>query len=234
LTHRTPLSSPALAVAHTRRRPIGRALKAWAKMGLRHFPWREERTPYSVLLAEMLLRRTTSKAAASVFQDFLRMFPDTEALAKGDRGTLRSLLRKIGLQEQRTRALTEMAQYLLANHFGQIPSSRNELERVPHIGSYTAAAVRSFGFGIPDAVVDSNVMRIIRRLFAKSIRRRKLPTRDYERLAQELLPKHHQIHNFSLLDLGALVCRYDYPRCPGCPLRNFCDTGRPRSPSRRS
>jgi A/G-specific adenine glycosylase len=178
-----------------------------------------------VLLSEILLRRTTSTAAASVYCEFLTAFPSVDALAHADASALQQLLKRIGLQIQRTQALTDMARYIVERFDGTIPRSREELEKIPHVGNYTAAALRSFGFGIRDAVVDSNVMRILRRLFANGIGKKKLSLSAYEELAMILLPREHQTHNFAMLDLGALVCRYDRPRCQICPLMRVCDTG---------
>jgi A/G-specific adenine glycosylase len=135
------------------------------------------------------------------------------------------MLKRIGLHIQRTQALTDIGCYIVERFDGNIPQSREELEEIPHVGKYTAAALRSFGFGIRDAVVDSNVMRILRRLFAKGIGKKKLSLSAYEELAMLLLPKEHQTHNLAMLDLGALVCRYDRPRCQICPLMQVCDTG---------
>ena len=216
---------PALTAARVRGPAISRKLHAWAKRNTRSFPWRAARSPYSVLLSEVLLRRTTSTAAASVYSDFLTTFPSVYALARADTLTLQLMLKRIGLQIQRAQALTEMAQYIVEHFDGTIPEFREDLENIPNVGNYTAAAVRSFGFGVRDAVVDSNVMRILRRLFAKSIGRKKLSFTAYEELALVLLPQEHQTHNFAVLDLGALVCRYDYPRCRACPLNRLCDTG---------
>jgi len=209
-------------------------LGEWSKTNLRYFPWREGKSPYSILLTEILLKRTTSKAAASVYHDFLETYPNMVALAEADKATLQSMLKRIGLQIQRTRAIIEMAGYVVKNFGGEIPSSKEDLERIPHVGSYTAAAVRSFGYGIRDAVVDSNVMRIIRRLFAKAIGKRKVSLSEFQQLAEMLLPEKHQNHNFAMVDLGALVCRYDYPRCWFCPLKKACDTGSKTQGSNRS
>jgi A/G-specific adenine glycosylase len=181
-------------------------------------------SPYSILVAEVLLKRTTSTAASYVYEDFIRTFPSISVLAKADKQILRSMLKKIGLQSQRTRALTEIAECIAKSYHGDVPSSRKDLESVPHVGPYTAASIRSFGFGIRDAVVDSNVMRVIRRLFAKSFCNRNITLFDYQELATMLLPQEHQTHNFAMLDLGALVCRYDFPRCQTCPLEEICDT----------
>jgi A/G-specific adenine glycosylase len=182
-------------------------------------------SPYAVLLSEVLLKRTTSTAAASLYCEFLAAFPNMNALAQADASTLEQMLKRIGLQIQRTNALKDIARYVSEHFDGTIPQSREELEKIPHVGHYTAAALRSFGFGIPDAVVDSNVMRILQRLFAKGIGRRKLSFSAYSELAMILLPQEHQTHNFAMLDLGALVCRYDRPRCRICPLTRVCDTG---------
>lgn len=220
------LSPAVLKAARARGPALGKKLRVWARRNPRSFPWRTDKTPYTVLLSEVLLKRTTSTAAASVYRDFLTAFPNVRALSEADESTLQRMLTRIGLQYQRTKALVEMARHIVQHFEGTIPSSSEDLREIPHVGNYTAAAVRSFGFGLPDAVVDSNVMRILRRLFAKHMRRRNLSFSDCETLAAILLPRDHQTHNFAMVDLGALICRYDHPRCRICPLSRLCDTGK--------
>jgi len=133
--------------------------------GLRHFPWREPgRNPYEVLIAELLLKRTTSTAAARLYKKFLSkkflsQYPNIKKLARAHTRSLSGLFKNIGLQEQRARAAKALAKYLISERGGRVPSGLEELQRIPGVGDYTARALLSVAFGIPTAVVDSNVER---------------------------------------------------------------------------
>jgi len=204
-----------------------RALLDWTGRNLREFEWRKAgRTPYSVLVSEILLKRTTGKAVSRVYEEFLSKYPDVEALSAARRKELRSILSRIGLQEQRSRGIQDAAHYLLAQCDGHIADSYDELMKIPHVGRYTANAILSFGFGKSRPVVDSNVIRIFRRTFASKIEGHPQESLFWE-IASELVPaRRHERFNWGLLDIGATVCTFRRPRCQSCPLGDLCDTGR--------
>ena len=217
-------SNELLREVRSRKRIFQRKMIKWARENLRDFPWRDEnRTPYSVLVAEVLLKRTTSTAVLRVYNEFLEAYPNIRQLANADRIGLERLLLSIGYYKLRAIGLIEMADYVVKNYGGEIPASKESLLKVPHIGSYTAGAILSFGYGIPSEIVDSNVERIIRRFFHSKLPD-KASLRIIQKIAKELLPsEHHEVYNWALLDLGALVCRYDKPRHEQCPLESICD-----------
>lgn len=191
---------------------------------MRSYPWREAgRTAYQVMVAELLLKRTTATAASRVYVVFLGKYRTLESLASASEERLRGDLQPIGLSSQRAKAITGLVTYLLQRAGGAIPRCLDELLQVPGLGEYSARAILSFGHGMPTAVVDSNVERVIRRVFGSA-----LPIRPSHHLIQEvadylLPPPSHRAFNFALLDLGALVCRYSRPICEECPLASCCD-----------
>ena len=195
----------------------------WALSHLRDYPWREPgRTSYEVLVAEVLLKRTTATAAARVYDAFIHRFPSIQAINNASEEQLASALSKVGLQRQRAKAIKALARYLTEEQGDNIPSDLDHLLGIPGLGEYSARAVLSFGFGIPVAVVDTNVERILVRVFQKVLPPRP-PGRLLQELASSLLPSEsHRKHNLGLLDLGALMCRY-IPLCPECPLAPICD-----------
>ena len=104
-----------------------------------------------------------------------------------------------------------------------MPGNLEDLRKVPGLGGYGARAILSFGFGKPCAVVDSNVQRILSRVYHPELTN-KTPLDTYQRLADELLPKKkHRQFNWGVLDLGALVCRPVNPKCDECPLSQVCN-----------
>jgi A/G-specific adenine glycosylase len=203
---------------------VSDAVLEWADSAARSYPWRNPgRSSYEVLIAEVLLRRTTASAVARMYQEFLSWFPCLEALHGASEAKLRNVLSPLGLQRLRSRGLKAMAGYLIEKESGQVPGDIHRLLKIPHVGPYTAAAVLSFAFQRPIAIVDSNVERVLRRLFNLT-----LPARstggDLRAIAAALLPRaKYREFNLGLLDLGALVCRYGRPRCGGCPLGAMCE-----------
>jgi A/G-specific adenine glycosylase len=217
------MSPDIVKVAVAKKPEFQRAVIGWAISNIRDFPWRKGRTPYRVLIAEVLLRRTTASAVRRVYENFLKSYPTTKDLANANKKELEASLSSLGYHKQRAKILKNIAAFIIREYHGKIPSSAENLLSIPHVGPYIAGAVLSFGYGVPAAIVDSNVDRILRRVFFSSISD-KAPPRTIQDLANELVPKHkHQLYNFGLLDLGSLVCRYGMPRCQACPLRAVCD-----------
>ena len=195
----------------------------WAGQNFSEFPWRTNRSPYEILVAEFLLKRTTATAVNRVYDDFLNRFPSLQEIASASEEELVQYLSGVGLQRQRARSLNRLATWLLTSHDGDVPSDLESLLEVPGLGDYSAAAILSFGFGTPIAVLDANVERIITRVFGNW-----LPTRSSKALLNEvaqrlLAPDNHREYNYGLLDLGRSVCRYAAPKCGVCPLNSICD-----------
>ena len=198
-----------------------RVLK-WADKNFSDFPWRQSRSPYEILVAEVLLKRTTATAAARIYEDFLCRFPSLQDIASASDEELVQALSGVGLQHQRARSIKHLAGWLLSRHGGGIPSDLEGLLEVPGLGDYSAAAILSFGYGTPAAVLDANVERILLRVFGNT-----LPPRPswilLRQVAQGLLPRDgHTEYNYGLLDLGRLICRYADPRCGECPVASIC------------
>lgn len=196
----------------------------WGCCHLRDYPWRERnRTAYEVLIAEVLLKRTTATAVSRIYDAFVNQFPSIQTLNGASEEQLASVLSKVGLQRQRAKSIKALARHLTEEQGGNIPSDLDHLLHIPGLGEYSARAVLSFGYGIPVAVVDANVERILGRVFQNVLPQR-LPGRLFQELASSLLPSEsHRKHNLGLLDLGALICRYIDPLCPECPLTSICD-----------
>ncbi len=216
-----------LPVLEKRSRNLQWNLITWERTNGRKFPWRDpHRTPYQVLVSEVLLKRTTSTAAARTYNKFVKKYPRLRDFLSARSDEVEDLVRGIGLQTQRREAFQEIARTIKSRFGGILRPDFLELSSIKHVGSYTAAAIMSFGFGIPAPLVDSNVARIYSRMFVRTIGKEKPDERLMHEVASGLLPfKSHSEYNYGLLDLGATVCRYDYPRCTICPVAKLCDTG---------
>jgi A/G-specific adenine glycosylase len=226
-TSQTHLEPTLLRALSRKRRSFRKAVLHFAKSHTRDYPWRlSSRTPFDVLIAETLLKRTTAAAAARVYPDFLRRFPTPSHLARTSLRELSSALAPIGLQSQRARCLKHLSGYLIDKEGGDVPSSLNELLTIPGVGAYSARAILSFAYNIPAAVVDSNVERILCRVFRDSLPP-KASLHVLQAIADRLLPQnYHARFNFAVLDLGSLLCRPKNPTCSSCPLNLICDHSR--------
>lgn len=188
----------------------------------RDLPWRKDRTPYRVFLAEMLLVRTRADSVARIFERIFFRYPSVDALANADEEELKSLLSPLGLIK-RVPLLIRAARFIRENHDGQIPSKVDDLLTVPGIGPYTAAAVAAFAYGEPAVPADVNVLRFVSRLTGIEM---KHPTKGSPELA-ELLPLLSEsvvgLSAENLLDFTRLICRPRNPRCLTCPIKDLCD-----------
>ena len=212
---------------------VQQAVLGWATNHLRDYPWRKKLdNPYAIIVAELLLKRTTAKAASRIYEEFLGEFPSVEKLASATEKEMVQAFSGVGLQWQRARATKKLADYLMEEEDGHIPCDLERLLAVPGLGEYSARAVLSFGCDKPVAVVDVNVERVYSRVFQKTLPEK--PTRNFlQSFAEQLLPAdQHREYNFGLLDLGGLICRYVDPLCGQCPLNGVCDYYSSRGPKR--
>jgi A/G-specific adenine glycosylase len=220
---RIVLLQPLMSDVARKKGDIQKKIIEWGVQNYREFPWRENRTPFSVLVAESLLRRTTATAVKRVFEEFLSMYPSIMELSKASPFELETSLARIGYHRQRAKMLIETSRHLMTEFRGKVPKTREDLLGIPHIGEYTANAVLSFGYGIAAAIVDSNIKRILERIFLNHFRMRP----NYvliQKVADAILPiGDHQTFNYALLDFGSAICKYGIPKCRLCPLNGLCD-----------
>lgn len=194
----------------------------WFRCHGRALPWRARPSPYGILLAEVLLRQTRAEMVARVWPSLVEQFSDPVALANAELSTVRSLVARLGLGNQRAQALLDIARAIVTIHGGQIPATLGELSALPHVGMYISHAVLCFGYGRRVPIVDTNVMRVLARIFGlqppKDIRRAK----EVWALATALLPANHVEHNYGLLDFAASICKSRGPLCSECALSKVC------------
>ena len=199
------------------------ALRRWGPEHFRPFPWRQTEAPYPILLAEILLHRTQVKQMVAGYEQLLAAYPDIPALAAADRETLHTLLFSLGLR-WRIDLLLTMAQEIAARFDGRIPAEKAALLSLPGVSEYIAAAVRCFAWNQPEALLDTNTVRITGRLLGWPV---KDPSRRNARFRQALQtlvdPAAPRAFNYALLDLAHLVChKRQPPLCGECPLEPWC------------
>ena len=203
-----------------------RCLLRWGTPPRRSFHWRtERRSPFAVLLTEMLLSRTRAEIVDGIARELLDRYPTPADLAEARREDVEEIIRPLGLFRKRSRLLLSCARQLIERHGGEVPTTTQGLESLPYAGRYVCEAVRCFAFGERVAVVDANVERVYRRVF--SLPPRPLHLKDADELwafATRLLPR-RRVPEFTwaLLDLGGTVCTARAPACERCPVRHLCD-----------
>jgi A/G-specific adenine glycosylase len=200
----------------------GRLLSWFAREG-RSFPWRDPgRTPYEVVVAEILLQRTTAAGVARTYTGFVERYSSWGTLAHAPLDGLENALRPLGLWRQKALAFQRLAQSIEANG-SIVPRTRKELELLRGIGPYTASAVLAIVYGRAEALLDVNMARVLGRFLGPSERAEAKPTRMLHALALRLVRSKRGLEvNWAALDFGALVCRARHPLCPACPLRTRC------------
>jgi A/G-specific adenine glycosylase len=203
-------------------------LLAWFQREGRDFPWRKTTDPYALLLAEKLLQQTRARdAVVEAYKILLAEYPSPESLAVAHLPELEEVIRPLGLV-YRAGELKSMATELVERHDGNVPSNLSELMELTGIGSYGARAVLSFGYGVDIPVVDTNVARILYRVFGIPGPMPSNPARKRNllELADSLIPSGQaREFNLALLDLGSSICTASSPECARCPILTLCEYG---------
>ncbi len=203
---------------------------SYARKNFRSFPWRRKGVKeFHLLVAEVLLAQTKAEDVARVWPLLIKKYKTPYDLAKAKRSVLKALVRPLGLQNQRARALQTVARVLTQRYKGRVPQEVAQLLSLPHVGLYTAAAVASFSFGERVPIVDTNVLRVLGRITGMKANQDLRRSMNVWSLAWSALPiKEVQLHNYGILDFAAQVCTRD-PHCSQCPLRRKCSFARARN-----
>jgi len=201
---------------------VRRALLGWFAASARKLPWRTRRTPWRVWVSEVMLQQTRVEAVVEPYRRFVAAFPSLAALARADEADVLARWSGLGYY-RRARLLHAGARYVLAHHRGRIPRTRAELEDVPGIGSYTAAALLSIAFGEREPALDANVTRVVARLGGIADAKSPAGRRAILQLATALVDCGRSGDvNEALMDLGSAVCTARQARCRACPLARWC------------
>jgi A/G-specific adenine glycosylase len=211
-----------------------RRLLSWYARHGRDLPWRRTREPYRILVSEIMLQQTQVARVVPKYREFLRRYPTLRRLAAADLDEVRRVWHPLGYNIRPDR-LHAIARETLARYGGRLPDDGEQLRRLPGVGRYTAGAMLSFAFGRDSALIDTNVRRVLGRVFLGAHRARRLRGDDaWWRLAESLVPRGRAYDfNQALMDFGATWCTPRRPRCPACPMRPLCATY-PFDPSRAS
>jgi A/G-specific adenine glycosylase len=192
-----------------------RKLLRWYGQHARDLPWRRTRDPYRVIVSEFMLQQTQVSRVSEFYPRFLKRFPTVYHLARAKPKAVREAWEGLGYYA-RASNLHALARVVGTTMNGRLPDDVEELDALPGVGRYTAGAVACFAYEKPVPAVDTNVKRVLERVFKK---------KDVWKLAGDIVPKNGKRawrFNQALMELGALVCTARSPKCPKCPVRREC------------
>ena len=199
-------------------------LLEWYAAGHRDLPWRRDREPYHVWLSEVMLQQTRVEAVKGYYRRFLAELPDIPALAACPPDRLAKLWEGLGYYS-RMRNLQKAAQVIVSAHGGVFPREYDAIRALPGVGDYTAGAIASICFGLPEPAVDGNVLRVLSRVTDDAAPVTDAAVkREYAARLREIYPA-GRCGDFtqSLMELGATVCGPNsQPQCALCPLASLC------------
>jgi A/G-specific adenine glycosylase len=216
------MPSPIVPLPAARQR-FRRQLLAWYRINGRDLPWRRTDDPYHILVSEIMLQQTQVDRVLPKYHEWLEKFPSLEALARAAEADVTQTWRPLGYNI-RPRRLQSIARESVERYGGQLPSDHDTLLSFKGIGAYTAGAIRSFAFGQRAAILDTNVARVLFRVFiGKGDIKAHAMRKQLWQVSEALVPyKHVFDFNQALMDFGATICVARKPKCDACPMTRSC------------
>ena len=198
---------------------VQKALLSWFKYEGRQLPWRSTSDHYSIMVSEVMLQQTQVDRVIPIYRSFLHRFPTFDHLADASTADVIRSWSGMGYN-RRALNLQRAAKRVVEQYNGILPDNLTELQDLPGVGEYTAAALSCFALGNQVAVVDTNVRRVLGRIFYGP---KGAPNKEISDTAKQVLPKGEAWNwNQALMDLGATTCSSRRPTCPLCPVRSNC------------
>src|SRR6195256_1185317 len=216
------MSAASLPPPKTRQR-FRRALLGWYRRNGRDLPWRRTSDPYHILVSEVMLQQTQVDRVLPKYHEWLDKYPSLDALAEAPIDEVAETWRPLGYNV-RPRRLHAIARESVERFGGTLPSDEETLLSFKGIGAYTAGAIRSFAFRERAAILDTNVARVLFRVFVGRGDAKAHAMKKHLWSVSEVLVPHKHVFDFNqaLMDLGAMVCVARKPRCLVCPMAKSC------------
>ena len=201
-----------------------KALLAWnMKDNNRVMPWKLEKDPYKIWLSEIILQQTRVEQGWDYYNRFIETYPEIDKLAKAPEKKVFKMWEGLGYYT-RCKNLITTAKFIVKEKKGKFPDTYSGILALKGVGPYTAAAIASFAFNLPYAVVDGNVFRVLSRFFGiKTSINSTEGKKIFDKLANDLLDKNKPgNYNQAIMDFGAVMCKPKNPLCETCPLKSRC------------
>ncbi len=195
----------------------------WVENNLEKYPWRQNRTPYRVLISEILLTRTNVAQVIPVYTKFIKKYPNLDDFLETSYEILSKLISSLGLL-YRAKKMVDLIKIIKEEYDMKIPKTFKALKHLPGIGEYGANAILCFGYNKREGLIDTNFVRIFSRFFnAKS--KTKTPKTDkfLWSFSKEIVPEKNYIsYNYGVIDFANKICSSRKPRCNSCILKELC------------
>ncbi|MEE1131060.1 MAG: A/G-specific adenine glycosylase [Caryophanon sp.] len=200
-----------------------KALVTWFEQEKRDLPWRHTKDPYKIWVSEVMLQQTRVDTVIPYYTRFLEYFPTMDALANAEEGLLLKQWEGLGYYS-RARNLQAGVREVVESYGGVVPNTREEISKLKGVGPYTAGAVLSIAYGVPEHAVDGNVMRVLSRVLNIHDDIALPKTKKVFEAAVDMLIDRDNASSFNqgLMELGALICTPTSPKCLLCPVRDYC------------
>jgi len=202
---------------------FGKTITGWYLKNKRDLPWRQEKDPYKIWLSEIILQQTQVVQGLSYYLKFTEKYPTVKHLARAPEDEVLRLWQGLGYYS-RARNLHASAKLINDKLKGNFPSSFLQIKELKGVGDYTAAAIASFAYDLPHAVVDGNVYRVLSRVFGiKTPIDASQAKKEFQELADQLLDKKDPgLYNQAIMEFGSQYCKPVNPDCEKCILRDKC------------
>ncbi len=202
-------------------------LLQWYQLHGRSLPWRDTTDTYHIVVSEVMSQQTQVARVIEKYHEWIEAFPTLESLAEASQADVLILWKGLGYNSRALR-LQQLAKVLVKDYEGKFPQTYDELLKLPGIGPYTAGAVYVFGLKKSTSFVDTNIKRILHRVFdSHELFGWTRTDKEIAVLAKEIYPKQHAYnYHQALMDLGATICQARKPNCEHCPVQEVCITAK--------
>jgi A/G-specific adenine glycosylase len=200
-----------------------RLITKWYRLNARQLPWRDTENPYFIWLSEIILQQTRVDQGMNYYYKFIKAYPTVEDLAEAEEQDVLNNWQGLGYYS-RARNLHASAKMIMNDFGGVFPETYTQVIKLKGVGEYSAAAISSFAYNEPYAVLDGNVFRVLSRVFDVDLAIDSTEGKKYfKNLAQELLPVSNSAeYNQAIMEFGAMQCTPKIPNCTDCILQNKC------------
>lgn len=195
----------------------------WYPKNIKEYLWRNDRTPYRVLISEYFLIRTKAYQVEPIFMNFLEIYPSLEDFLNIDKKIVKELMNSLGLHK-RIDMLKTLSEQIKEDYNDTIPKEFKDLKSLMGIGNYTANAILCFAYNEKRPLLDKNIVRFYERVFnVKSDKKKPENDKELWDFSEKLLPNEDFInYNYGILDLCIGICKPKKPECENCPINNIC------------
>ena len=202
---------------------FSRKLLEWYNPTSRNLPWKKTNDAYKIWLSEIILQQTRVEQGTPYYLAFIKQYPTVKRLANAPLDDVLKLWEGLGYYS-RARNLHVAAKQIMQHHNGKFPETHAEILQLKGIGNYTAAAISSFAYNLPHAVLDGNVYRVLSRVFGiETPIDSTIGKSTFQKLADDLLDKRNpSVYNQAIMDFGAIMCKPQNPLCENCPFSSEC------------